>query len=100
LSQVLLAFEDWLSVHRVDAGSSVCAIIAGWRKAFLSNATATNTNKAMANAMNGAALFPFLALILVPFSDHILDAVLHSSKVTFGLAGVIGAFWTVNELRR
>jgi hypothetical protein len=90
----------WFSEHWIDVGSIFFAVAAAWSRAVLSPATATNTHKAMVNAMNGAALFPFIVLIMVPFSDTILNSVINSSKVTFGLAGVIGAIWTVNELRR
>jgi phosphate/sulfate permease len=95
-----LAFQAWLAERWVNLGTVVCAVGAGARKMLMEPISPASTHEAVVSAMNGAALFPFLALVIVPFSDQILSSVLHSSKVTFAIAGIVGSIWTINELRR
>ena len=68
----------------------ICAVLAAsvrlLRRCLGERDGAPLHDRMITDALNGAALLPFFALILTVFSTSIIKDIEHASKVTFGLA--------------
>jgi hypothetical protein len=89
---------DWLiDALTVGVGLLVSLGKAGWR---LSKGIATTIPVACADLLNGAVIVPFFLMIGAVFSNVILTYLRTTSPVSTAIAGAIGLFFVVGELRK
>jgi hypothetical protein len=86
----------------VDMFTFIAAILGAGIKPFLryvKNLPPFFRHRDAANdAMNGATFFTFSLMIASVFSSTMMAALLNSTKVTIGLAGLLGCFYVIKEL--
>ena len=54
--------------------------------------------EATIDLLNAASMAPFILLLISPFNSWVLKEITTGSKVSFGLAGGIGALYVIKEI--
>lgn len=57
-----------------------------------------NRERAIIDMLNGAMLVPFGMMIGSVFSNTIMDEIIHSTKITLAISGVVGLIFVLGEL--
>jgi hypothetical protein len=96
---VLPATAPSLDGSPVDMMAITAAIVAVtfrlFRRQHQFGAIRTTAPELISDALNGAAVVPFILMICAVFSSGMLNMLVSSSKVTIGLGGVIGVIYSL-----